>query len=446
MSPFYAPGNARTRTMQPLSVRFDADLVSPVSSIPSTPTRQSSRSSSQRFYALQSGQPSILNAPPVPQSPARSQPPPTPPANRPTIPAIPPLPPLHRLLTASGNITPTSSNSPDRHFTNLPPPSPPPNVPLPPFPPRKKSHRPAPLREELRQSYLAMPSRMSAAEAVAAGVLLHPAVRENGASTGRVSVGRPVISEDVRRSMYPASMAAAVISPGGGSSGGGTSSVSPLRNEPQDEKRRDAGRWRRWIRAGHLQRHLLAALGEYIGTTAFLVLGIAVTQLIDGIVLPNMDDSTLSLANIVKGAIVAVIFGLSMALATTMFWRISGALFNPAVSLLLFFSNIFRCVCVCVCGQWQQNSNHNQKPKTDHIIFPVNTLRTTSSHPLSSRCPNHCINHRRGFGIRPTSKLLLGIVLLLIISHSSCNINTSCICARSFCCGATSSRRTHSRA
>ena len=94
------------------------------------------------------------------------------------------------------------------------------------------------------------------------------------------------------------------------------------------------------------QKHQLA-VGEFIGTTLFLFMAFAGSQIafvvtgsvdrsgsggIDGDLTASLD----ALLVLQRTLYVSVSFGLSLMVAVWVFWRISGGVFNPAVSLASF--------------------------------------------------------------------------------------------------------------
>jgi hypothetical protein len=89
--------------------------------------------------------------------------------------------------------------------------------------------------------------------------------------------------------------------------------------------------WMGWTAKGHL----VAFLGEFVGTTMFLFFAFAGTQV------ANVDsradtNSTTGAATGFNAAVllyIALVFGFSLMVNVWVFYRISGGLFNPAVSL-----------------------------------------------------------------------------------------------------------------
>lgn len=90
------------------------------------------------------------------------------------------------------------------------------------------------------------------------------------------------------------------------------------------------------------RKHFIAMTGEFVGTVLFLFFSFAGTQVaqLDGSV-PQLSGQVLGATN-VEGTpsntsqlmFIALSFGFSLAVTAWVFFRISGSLFNPAVSKL----------------------------------------------------------------------------------------------------------------
>lgn len=82
--------------------------------------------------------------------------------------------------------------------------------------------------------------------------------------------------------------------------------------------------WGRWMRS-QAKNHFVASIGEFTGTTMFLFLAFAATEIVK--------DNPYPIANeIIKLLYISIAFGFSLMVNAWIFFRISGALFNPAVS------------------------------------------------------------------------------------------------------------------
>src|SRR5882757_3123011 len=93
-----------------------------------------------------------------------------------------------------------------------------------------------------------------------------------------------------------------------------------------------------------MKNHFVAASGEFVGTFLFLYFAFA-THLMavdqtDAVALANGQNSAQTVVYISLG------YGFSLLVTVWAFYRISGGLFNPAVSVLLFFSSL---LCLLWC-------------------------------------------------------------------------------------------------
>lgn len=94
-----------------------------------------------------------------------------------------------------------------------------------------------------------------------------------------------------------------------------------------------------------IRGHIIAMLAELVGTTTFLFFGFAAAQV------ANEKDDTLSAdgssdPSLLQISYIAATFGISLAVNVWIFYRVSGGMFNPAVSVpdsLVCSSN---CVCI----------------------------------------------------------------------------------------------------
>jgi len=76
-----------------------------------------------------------------------------------------------------------------------------------------------------------------------------------------------------------------------------------------------------------VQNDIVAAFGEFVGTFLFLFFAFAGTQLAKTPPVPEGTTSTV---------FVALVFGMSLMANAWAFYRVTGGLFNPAVSVHLF--------------------------------------------------------------------------------------------------------------
>ncbi|ETI22402.1 hypothetical protein G647_06477 [Cladophialophora carrionii CBS 160.54] len=80
-----------------------------------------------------------------------------------------------------------------------------------------------------------------------------------------------------------------------------------------------------------VKNHLVAMLGEFVGTFLFLLLALGGTNVVN--TAPEQGQPVDLAANPAKLSFIALCFGFSLAVNAWVFFRISGGLFNPAVSL-----------------------------------------------------------------------------------------------------------------
>ncbi|KAJ8104735.1 hypothetical protein OPT61_g10601 [Boeremia exigua] len=83
----------------------------------------------------------------------------------------------------------------------------------------------------------------------------------------------------------------------------------------------------------NIRNHFVAMCGEYVGTVLFLWFALSGTQVANSI--PSSDGQTVAQigANPQQLQYIALCFGFSLAVNAWVFFRISGGLFNPAVTL-----------------------------------------------------------------------------------------------------------------
>ncbi|RDW91489.1 aquaporin-like protein [Coleophoma crateriformis] len=98
--------------------------------------------------------------------------------------------------------------------------------------------------------------------------------------------------------------------------------------------------WIQWMNSD-LKNHFVATIGEFVGTTMFLFFAFSGTQVANiGSTASNDNSSTSNTTtggstgfNIAVYLYISVIFGFSLMVNVWVFFRISGGLFNPAVTL-----------------------------------------------------------------------------------------------------------------
>ncbi|KAJ9107730.1 hypothetical protein QFC21_001190 [Naganishia friedmannii] len=88
-----------------------------------------------------------------------------------------------------------------------------------------------------------------------------------------------------------------------------------------------------------IKNHFVAMVGEYVGTTMFLLLALGATNVanipttsVTGAVTAGEKGSTVAAVNTSSLLYIALAFGFSLAVNAWIFFRVSGGLFNPAVS------------------------------------------------------------------------------------------------------------------
>lgn len=78
----------------------------------------------------------------------------------------------------------------------------------------------------------------------------------------------------------------------------------------------------------NVRNHLVACIGEFVGTALFLFMGLSGAHVANGY--PDAGPSRLMY--------ISVAFGLALLVNAWIFYRVSGGLFNPAVRPCLFTS------------------------------------------------------------------------------------------------------------
>ncbi|KAI9659731.1 MAG: hypothetical protein M1831_003629 [Alyxoria varia] len=110
----------------------------------------------------------------------------------------------------------------------------------------------------------------------------------------------------------------------------GPNSRTPSRNgSRRSQQEKPTGRRDRFL-SKTVQGHIVAMSGEFVGTTMFLYFAYGGTQIANTLPVPPTTDPTLAL---VKLLYISLAFGGSLAVTAWVFYRVSGGLFNPAVTL-----------------------------------------------------------------------------------------------------------------
>ncbi|CAD6505135.1 BgTH12-00630 [Blumeria graminis f. sp. triticale] len=93
--------------------------------------------------------------------------------------------------------------------------------------------------------------------------------------------------------------------------------------------------WTQWMNSS-IKNHFVATLGEFLGTTMFLFFGFAGAQVANFKPPTTSTDATEQPSfDITVYLYISMIFGFSLMVNVWIFYRISGALFNPAVTLAM---------------------------------------------------------------------------------------------------------------
>ena len=96
-----------------------------------------------------------------------------------------------------------------------------------------------------------------------------------------------------------------------------------------------------------LRNHFVAMCGEFIGTVLFLFFALSGTQVANNtpstVVNGSTQTATSAGSNPAQLQYIALCFGFSLAVNAWVFFRISGGLFNPAVSSFSHYSNREQC-------------------------------------------------------------------------------------------------------
>jgi aquaporin rerated protein, other eukaryote len=118
--------------------------------------------------------------------------------------------------------------------------------------------------------------------------------------------------------------------------------------------------WTQWMNSS-FKNHFVASLGEFVGTTMFLFFAFGGTEVANIGSNVNPTNSSSSDSNTTTGATtgfnvavllyISVAFGFSLMVNVWIFFRISGGLFNPAVTLAMLMVraiSVTRAVCLFV--------------------------------------------------------------------------------------------------
>ncbi|KAI8628247.1 aquaporin [Xylariaceae sp. FL1651] len=131
-----------------------------------------------------------------------------------------------------------------------------------------------------------------------------------------------------------------------------------------------------------IKNHFVASLGEFIGTTLFLLFAFAGTEVANIQSRAGNDNSTTGGAtgfNVSVQLYIALIFGFSLMVNVWIFFRISGGLFNPAVTFAMVLVKAIqpaRAVCLFVA----QILGSLLASVVVRFLFPENfNVRTTLS-------------------------------------------------------------------
>jgi len=104
-------------------------------------------------------------------------------------------------------------------------------------------------------------------------------------------------------------------------------------NHPTERRLRGFG----WM-PNQVRNHFISALGEFVGTFLFLFFAFSGTQVANAaaaaMVVP--EDTKTPVPNVAILLYISLAFGFSLVVNAWVFFRITGGLFNPAVSFVLF--------------------------------------------------------------------------------------------------------------
>ncbi|EKD17191.1 uncharacterized protein L3040_005409 [Drepanopeziza brunnea f. sp. 'multigermtubi'] len=97
--------------------------------------------------------------------------------------------------------------------------------------------------------------------------------------------------------------------------------------------------WRLWWISDNVRNHLIAMLGEFIGTLSFLFFSLTAVQTANNKAdtLPRADLLSTS-PSLLQISYISFSFGISLMVNVWVFYRVSGGMFNPAVTFGLCFA------------------------------------------------------------------------------------------------------------
>lgn len=90
------------------------------------------------------------------------------------------------------------------------------------------------------------------------------------------------------------------------------------------------------------RNHLVAVIAEFIGTFLFLFFAFSATEVANAAAAGagSQDGSLSKVPNASTTLYIAFAFGMSLAVNVFIFFRVSGGMFNPAVSIISFLFNL----------------------------------------------------------------------------------------------------------
>jgi hypothetical protein len=141
------------------------------------------------------------------------------------------------------------------------------------------------------------------------------------------------------------------------------------------------------------KNHVVATLGEFVGTTMFLFFAFSGTMVSNAVsdqidLKPAIADAATAALSLQRLVYISLSFGFSLMVNVWIFFRISGGLFNPAVSYpMLFLKEKFR---RCPChNRTQQLLLHSKKSRTVCWLSPISKLLLHYSSSRLTRISGH---------------------------------------------------------